>query len=128
MCRRYELEITADVAEASRARSRTREQLLAWGLDGLVDPAELLVDELVTNAITHTGAPARLLLAYDDTLLIEIIDTCPCPPQPRSVAVDDTGGWGLQIVEALTDNWGWHPSEGGKTVWCRISVPVNAAS
>ncbi|MGH3328450.1 MAG: ATP-binding protein [Streptomycetales bacterium] len=116
-----EIKLSADPAEIGRARHLTRERLLCWGLGGLTEVAQLLVTELVTNAVVHAGTPARVRLSYDGTLRLEVSDASPEPPKPREPGPDDIGGRGLVLVSLLAQRWGWRAEPGGKTVWCECA-------
>lgn len=126
--RAYELELQLERAEAVRARTRTREQLLAWELGELAEVAELLVTELVANAVVHAAAPARLRLVYDGELGLEVTDGSASPPALRCAEPEDESGRGLELVEALADRWGFESRKGGKTVWCWLASGIGPAS
>lgn len=128
MARHYEIELKEHPAEARRARARTREQLADWGLDGLVDTAELLVSELVTNAVVHTATPARLRLVYNHALRLEVSDMSTGMPQRQDAALSDPHGRGLELIHLFSDRWDWHPDEIGKTVWCEMDLPAVPAT
>jgi hypothetical protein len=87
----------------------------------------LLVSELVTNAVVHTGCPAvlRLLLsgARDGsagTVRLEMADSSARPPVPRRAESEATNGRGLALVEGLADRWGWSAEGVGKRIWCEL--------
>lgn len=157
MAHHFEIELKAHPAEARRARACTREQLQHWGLDQLVETAELLVSELVGNAVVHTTTPALLRLSYlypvshysasdypasdhpasdypagDDptshVVRLEVSDTSDKRPRPRHAAPDDEAGRGLELVTLFSDRWNWHTHEAGKTVWCEIGTPAGATA
>ncbi|MEV5707808.1 ATP-binding protein [Actinoallomurus sp. NPDC052274] len=130
--------IAALPTAAGQARAYTRSALRSWRLDVLIDTAELLVSELVTNAVTATGAvtcPVRTgrrikepsiylcLSAFAETLLIEVWDRSDDPPHRRTASDDDENGRGLLLVQALSKNWGYESlHSGGKIVWCECSI------
>lgn len=126
----YEIELKAHPAEARRARACAREQLAYWGLEELIETAELLVSELVGNAVVHTTAPARLRLSYEHiaphVLRLEVTDACAREPRPSHPAPDDIAGRGLELVGLFSDRWDWHTHDDGKTVWCELNAPVSA--
>jgi two-component sensor histidine kinase len=82
----------------------------------VADDALIVVDELVTNAVMHAASESIVVALLDDhRLRIEVHDRDPRPPvvaEPRP-----SGGFGLAIVSALTDGWGWEPTDYGKRVW-----------
>ena len=105
-----------------------------WGLNGLADSTELLVSELVTNAVKATAGQEdqtalRLQLSSDNVrVLIEVWDADPQPPVPKDLSEDGTpdpqeeGGRGLFLVAALSTRWDWYLTQEptGKVVWCEL--------
>nr|WP_239071368.1 ATP-binding protein [Amycolatopsis sp. SID8362] len=105
-------------------RRFTRLTLLAWASGTVVDDAQLLVTELVTNALRHGGGRPLLRLAVaGGQLRIEVFDDDPAPPVRRPAGAD--GGWGLALVERLSSAWGSARHGRGKVVWC--SLPAASA-
>jgi hypothetical protein len=103
------------------ARSWARNRLEDWQLAPLVEVAELLVSELLTNAIRHgTGRIEVSLLLLDEIVTIAVTDDESHLPRPRRVAADDEGGRGLLLVSALAGRWGARPTASGKVVWCDL--------
>jgi anti-sigma regulatory factor (Ser/Thr protein kinase) len=107
---------------SSGAPHEARRAVRQW-LDHLVvdaaraDDLVLVVSELVTNAVVHARSPAQLIATADDgRVRVEVHDHDPSPPRPRTTATD-VGGFGLPIVEQLTDGWGWTTTPSGKYVW-----------
>ncbi|MDX3544510.1 ATP-binding protein [Streptomyces europaeiscabiei] len=129
-----QLEIRPDPAEVGRARRWARSRLAGSGIgddEPLAETLILLVSELVTNAVVHTGRPAvlRLLLSglRDGAIgkvRLEVADTSACPPTPRCADGDETGGRGLALVEVLADRWGWSYEGIGKRIWCELDRVV----
>lgn len=123
------LEFGALPGAVPSARLHTRQLLWEWGLKEVVDDAELLVSELITNALHAAAAmrqtlPIRLWLLSDTTrLVVSVWDGNPHPPVRVSVGNDAENGRGLVLVEALSDRWDWfaHKGLGGKIVWCELS-------
>lgn len=119
-----QLEIRPDPAEVGRARRWARSRLAGCGIDvdePLAETVVLLVSELVTNAVVHTGRPAVLRLALDGTQVrLEVVDTSARAPVPRCVDGDATGGRGLALVDGLADRWGWSSEGAGKRIWCEL--------
>jgi anti-sigma regulatory factor (Ser/Thr protein kinase) len=117
--------LEADPAVVAEGRRHARRQLTAWGLDDLIPTTELVVSELVTNAIRYapTG-PVRLRLIRDTALICEVSDTSSTAPHLRRARTYDEGGRGLLLVAQLTDRWGTrHTSTGGKTIWAEQRLP-----
>jgi anti-sigma regulatory factor (Ser/Thr protein kinase) len=127
------LELGALPTAVPCARLHARHVLWEWGLNRLASDSELLVSELVTNAVKATAerdqAAVRLRLSGDDArVLIEVWDADPGPPAPQNLCEDGTpdpqeeGGRGLFLVAALSARWDWYPTcePAGKIVWCEI--------
>ncbi|MFE2351913.1 SpoIIE family protein phosphatase [Kitasatospora cineracea] len=110
----------------ARARRFTRATLETWGLSGLTDYAELVVSELVTNALLHADAPRRLRIFRDRTLTLEVSDAGGQPPRLRSSAEEDEGGRGIHLISELAHRWGSRPTRHGKVVWAEIELPYRA--
>jgi hypothetical protein len=120
------------------ARDFTHRSLLSWSLPALTDDTEMVVSELVTNAVRHGLAGLRaiapalqlVLLKHERRLVVVVTD-----PGDQVPAVTDRGdcdfaenGRGLQIVAALSGAWGWAPLvTGGKAVWAAFDLPAPAA-
>ncbi|MGX4688905.1 ATP-binding SpoIIE family protein phosphatase [Streptomyces sp. JNUCC 63] len=119
-----EWRLTRDPAEVGRARAVVREQLHEWGLARLADPAELMVSELVTNAVRHShGRPVELCLVRGDTLLCEVEDDDHDLPTLLSAGPTDESGRGLRVVSTLARAWGTSRASTGKTVWFELALP-----
>ncbi|MCX5266999.1 SpoIIE family protein phosphatase [Streptomyces sp. NBC_00199] len=106
-----------------RAREHARGRLLAWGLEPLVDTTELLVSELVTNALRYGEGEIRLRLLLDRTLVCEVWDAGLVQPRRRRARDTDEGGRGLQLVGLLAAAWGSRRTPRGKTVWFELPLP-----
>lgn len=132
MTHHYEVELKAHPAEARRARTCARQQIAEWGLHDLIETAELLVGELVGNAVVHTATPARLRLTYtgvpDPVLRLEVSDTSVDAPRLAYAGPDDVAGRGLELVSLFSDRWDWDSDLAGKTVWCELCASTAAVS
>jgi anti-sigma regulatory factor (Ser/Thr protein kinase) len=119
-----------DVAATAPARGRlqARRLLGTYGLGYLSEDAELLVSELVTNAVRASGPEGALclrLLADRERLVIEVWDQSAGLPSARPVDEESTGGRGLTVVEAIASRWGCERfSADLKVVWCELMLSV----
>ncbi|OKJ10078.1 protein phosphatase [Streptomyces sp. CB00316] len=118
-----EWDLPAEAMTVGRARELATRQLGVWGLEELSFATELVVSELVTNAVRHAGGPLRLRLIRDRTLLCEVADTGHTSPHLRHSAEDDEGGRGLFIVAQLVQRWGTRYTPAGKTIWTEQAFP-----
>ncbi|SOD89433.1 SpoIIE family protein phosphatase [Streptomyces sp. Ag109_G2-15] len=117
--------VDANPAEVARARASVSQQLTAWGLEELDFTTELVVSELVTNAIRYGRPPIQLRLIHDRTLMCEVADAGSTTPHLRRARVFDEGGRGLFLVAQLAEHWGTRHARNGKTVWaeCALAAP-----
>jgi serine phosphatase RsbU (regulator of sigma subunit)/anti-sigma regulatory factor (Ser/Thr protein kinase) len=116
-------DLPADPAEVATARQYATEQLTRWGLDEVAFVTELVVSELVTNAIRYGGAPIQLRLIRDRALICEVSDASSTSPHLRRAHTFDEGGRGLLLVAQLTDRWGSRTTSAGKTIWAEQALP-----
>lgn len=131
--------LAAAPAAVSCGRQLVRLTLNRWGLAALVEDAELVISELVTNSVKATGLTdggpgwadlggvatiqVRVLL-YQTGIIVEVWDRDPTAPVRHDAASDEEGGRGLAIVAALCKQWGYGPlSCGGKVVWAELEIP-----
>ncbi|MBZ4324292.1 ATP-binding protein [Streptomyces huiliensis] len=143
-----QLEVGVDPAEVGRARRWARSRLAGSGIgidEPLAETLILLISELVTNAVVHTGCPAVLRMFFPGdpgvpggsggpvapgvtgpvtgdvgTVRVEVADISARPPRRRCARGDETGGRGLELVDGLADRWGWQREGSGKRIWCEI--------
>ncbi|MFI1704186.1 SpoIIE family protein phosphatase [Streptomyces griseoruber] len=106
-----------DPRAAGQARAHVRGQLAAWGLEDLVVSTELLVSELVGNAVRHARGPLGLRLLRSRSLICEVYDGSLTTPRIRRTTYTDEGGRGLQLVSALSRRWGARYLRDGKCIW-----------
>ncbi|MEU0844536.1 SpoIIE family protein phosphatase [Streptomyces sp. NPDC005962] len=116
-------DLPSDPAVVANARSLAVHQLAEWGLEELVMTTELIVSELVTNAIRHGTGPIRLRLIRHDVLICEVADASNTSPRLRHARTTDEGGRGLFLVAQLTRRWGTRYTEGGKLIWAEQDLP-----
>ncbi|MGX1563194.1 SpoIIE family protein phosphatase [Streptomyces sp. NPDC055506] len=111
-------EVEPDHAQVPRARKFAVDQVDAWGLEEAAFVTELVVSELVTNAIRYGEPPIRLRLIRDTSLICEVSDASNTAPHLRRARAFDEGGRGLLLVAQLTQGWGTRHTTNGKTIWC----------
>ncbi|MEU6159291.1 SpoIIE family protein phosphatase [Streptomyces sp. NPDC047130] len=116
-------EFRAELDQASRARELATAKLAEWGLDDMAFTTELIVSEMVTNAIRHAGGPIGLRLVRDDRLVCEVSDPSQAQPHLRRARMSDEGGRGLFLIAQLADRWGSRYTAGGKTIWTEQNYP-----
>jgi PAS domain S-box-containing protein len=119
-------DLPADPAAVSSARTLAAGQLTQWGLQRLAPVTELIVSELVTNAITHGVGPVRLRLIRHQELTCEVWDASDCIPRLRHARTIDEHGRGLFLVARLSHRWGTRHTPDSKVVWAEqgLSPPV----
>ena len=105
------------------ARSVLAEPMKRWELEDLIPTTELLVSELVTNAVKYSRGEVTLRLVNERALVCEVIDSSGALPRLRSPNGDDENGRGLQVVRQLAQRWGARRTATGKVVWCEQPLP-----
>jgi PAS domain S-box-containing protein len=116
-------ELPAEPVAVGHARELAIGKLHEWGLEEMSFSTELVVSELVTNAVRHADGPLLLRLIRDRTLVCEVADTGHTSPHLRHSAEDDEGGRGLFIVAQLVHRWGTRYTQSGKTIWTELAFP-----
>jgi hypothetical protein len=122
--------LTRGPQSARNARRLTRSTLRDWGLGSLAEDAEAIVGEFVANAVTHAAVLAEegrrigpdnlglRLLRRSGEVICAVLDPSDAAPVLKAPGCADESGRGLQMVDALSDVWGWSPVAGrGKAVW-----------
>jgi len=115
-------ELPADPAVVAEARKSATRQLSDWGLDDLAFTTELVVSELVTNAIRHAESPIRLRLIAEQALICEVSDGGATAPHLRHPKTTDEGGRGLFLISQFTQRWGTRYTAEGKIIWAEQSL------
>ncbi|MGW6359673.1 SpoIIE family protein phosphatase [Streptomyces sp. NPDC055092] len=110
-------ELPADLEAVATARSLTARQLSTWAMDDEAFSTELIVSELVTNAIRYAKPPIQLRLIRDRTLSVEVSDGSSAAPHLRHARTTDEGGRGLLLVSQFAQRWGTRYEDRGKTIW-----------
>jgi anti-sigma regulatory factor (Ser/Thr protein kinase) len=105
------------VESVAEARAATVRQLREWGQDTVAFSAELVVSELVTNAVRHGTGTITLRLILDRMLICEVADASNTQPRLLRATETDEGGRGLFIVAQCTTRWGCRYGRQGKTIW-----------
>ncbi|WP_369233524.1 SpoIIE family protein phosphatase [Streptomyces sp. R21] len=110
-------------AAPGRARKLARRALSRWGLEEMSDSVELLISEVVTNAVRYASRPVTLRLLRTDVLRCEVGDDVPQLPRLRQARATDEGGRGLYLVNKLARRWGATRLSTGKVVWFELNRP-----
>ncbi|MFF2777988.1 SpoIIE family protein phosphatase [Streptomyces sp. NPDC058052] len=117
-----EWEVARDPAAVSPVRNAAAARLGEWGLDEAAFAVELILSELVTNAVRYGADPVRVRLLYDRTLVCEVSDGSSTSPHLRHAAETDEGGRGLYLVARFAERWGTRYGRRGKTIWAELRV------
>ena len=115
--------LQSELTSASRARSLIHRPLRRWNLTELIPTAELLVSELVTNAVRYAQGKIGLRLVLEGGLVCEVLDDSAALPRLRHPDDEDERGRGLQVVSQLSQRWGARRTASGKVVWCELALP-----
>ncbi|MFI6013219.1 SpoIIE family protein phosphatase [Streptomyces sp. NPDC051243] len=118
-----EWDVPSDPAAVAQVRSSVTRTLEEWGLEELSFTTELMLSELVTNAIRYGGDPIRVRMLRDRTLICEVFDSSSTSPHLRYAANTDEGGRGLFLVAQLAERWGTRYLPSGKVIWAEQPLP-----
>ncbi|MFE9493929.1 SpoIIE family protein phosphatase [Streptomyces collinus] len=127
-CHVSTLDLPCDPAAVAGARVHASERLAAWGLEEPAFATELMVSELVTNAVRYGRDPIQLRMILQDTLTLEVSDGSSTAPHLRRARTTDEGGRGLFLIAQLAERWGTRHTREGKVIWAEQSLPATAAA
>ncbi|MEY9490677.1 GAF domain-containing protein/PAS domain-containing protein/anti-sigma regulatory factor (Ser/Thr protein kinase) [Streptomyces calvus] len=116
-------DVPCDPSAVGAVRAEAARTLAAWGLEEESFVTELIVSELVTNAVRHASPPIRLRLIRDRALICEVSDGSSTSPHLRRAATTDEGGRGLFLVAQFADRWGTRYTADGKVIWTEQPLP-----
>lgn len=119
--------LPADLTAEGEARRFVARVLSAWRGTLHYEDATLIASELVANVVRHAGGkPTLSITSTPGGIRIECEDGNPTPPRPKAGGPD--GGWGLALVERLSQRWGVLARGAGKVVWCEMRLPPPTAN
>ncbi|WP_374229207.1 SpoIIE family protein phosphatase [Streptomyces sp. NEAU-YJ-81] len=116
-------DVPSDPAAVAGVRAEVMRKLAEWGLDEAAFTAELVLSELITNAIRYATGPIRVQLLRDKALICEVSDTSSTSPHLRYAATTDEGGRGLFLVAQFAERWGTRYTSNGKVIWAELAIP-----
>lgn len=116
-------DVPSDPAAVAGIRAAVSVQLTLWDLDELAFPTELILSELVTNAMRHATGPIGVRLLRERNLICEVSDTSNTSPHLRYAATMDEGGRGLFLVAQFAERWGTRYTPEGKVIWAEQQLP-----
>ena len=116
-------QVPSDPAAVGSVRASVTRQLTEWGLDDLAFATELMLSELVTNAIRYGSGPIQVRMLHDRSLICEVFDGSNTSPHLRYAASTDEGGRGLFLVAQLAERWGTRYTPAGKVIWTEQPLP-----
>ncbi|MGW8952538.1 SpoIIE family protein phosphatase [Streptomyces sp. NPDC055709] len=117
-------DVPSDPSAVGRVRAEVTRTLNGWGLAEEVFTTELILSELVTNAIRHARGPITVRLIRDRNLICEVSDGSSTAPHLRRAATTDEGGRGLFLVSRYAERWGTRYTGSGKVIWTEQPLPV----
>jgi serine phosphatase RsbU (regulator of sigma subunit)/PAS domain-containing protein/anti-sigma regulatory factor (Ser/Thr protein kinase) len=115
-------DVPSDAMAVSQVRTEVSRRLDEWGLEESSFTTELILSELLTNAIRYGSPPVRVRLLLGRTLVLEVSDGSNTSPRLRRAATTDEGGRGLFLVSQFADRWGTRYAAKGKVIWAEQSL------
>jgi len=119
-------DVPLDPAAVGGMRGAVSGKLAEWGLSDLSFTMELVLSELITNAIRYGSAPIHVRLIHDRMLICEVADGSSTSPHLRYAATTDEGGRGLFLVSQMAEHWGTRYMPQGKVIWAELALPKAA--
>lgn len=119
--------VATDPAAVAGVRKNVAQWLTDRGLEEEAFATELILSELVTNAVRYGSAPIEVRLLYDRNLICEVSDSSSTSPHLRYAATTDEGGRGLFLVAQFAERWGTRYTETGKVIWSEQTVGESEA-
>ncbi|HLX49964.1 MAG TPA: SpoIIE family protein phosphatase [Streptosporangiaceae bacterium] len=119
--------LPTEASSVRQARHLVSDQMEKWDLADAASTAELLVSELVTNAIAYATGEISLRLILDNALVCEVFDDAAAMPRLRNADDDAESGRGLHVVSQLAQRWGTRRTQAGKAVWFELPLPEDGA-
>ncbi|MGW3623348.1 SpoIIE family protein phosphatase [Streptomyces sp. NPDC000880] len=117
-------EVPPDPSAVGQVRAAVSRKLAEWGLAEEAFTTELILSELVTNAIRYATGPIRVRLIRDRSLICEVSDHSSTSPHLRQAAITDEGGRGLFLVAQFAERWGTRYTPDGKVIWTEQPLPA----
>ncbi|MGW7687402.1 SpoIIE family protein phosphatase [Streptomyces asiaticus] len=118
-------EVPSDPAQVAEVRAAVARKLAEWDLGDVAFTTELILSELITNAIRYATGPIRVRLLCDRSLICEVFDTSSTSPHLRYAGTTDEGGRGLFLVSQFADRWGTRYTADGKVIWTEQALPLS---
>ncbi|MET9431058.1 SpoIIE family protein phosphatase [Streptomyces sp. NPDC003036] len=115
-------DVARDPSAVAPVRAACARRLAEWGLEEIGFATELVLSELITNAIRYGAEPITVRLLRDRTLICEVSDASSTSPHPRRAKTTDEGGRGLFLVARYTERWGTRYTPAGKVIWAELSL------
>ncbi|MGW0997769.1 SpoIIE family protein phosphatase [Streptomyces sp. NPDC002523] len=115
-------DVPFEVAAVSRVRAEVNSRLDGWGLQDSAFATELILSELLTNALRYGAPPVRVRLLLGRTLVCEVADGSNTSPRLRLAATTDEGGRGLFLVSQFAERWGTRYMARGKVIWAELAL------
>ncbi|MDR3036022.1 MAG: SpoIIE family protein phosphatase, partial [Kitasatospora sp.] len=121
-------DVPSDPAAVARVRNACAAQLAGWGLEEISFGTELILSELITNAVRHGTPPIRVRMLLDTSLVCEVSDGSSTAPHLRWAADTDEGGRGIFLVARVAHRWGTRYTDTGKVIWSEQPLTGDALS